>query len=95
MRDYELIYIVSPSVAEEQLPTTLEKVSKFITDKGGTVDKVDQWGKKKLAYPIKRFTEGNYVSAHFKFDPSAARDLEGNLKLTEEVIRYLLIKKDE
>ncbi len=94
MRDYELIYIVNPNVTEEQLPITLDKVNKFITDKGGAVDKVDQWGRRKLAYPIKKFTEGNYVSAKFKFAPKGASELENNLKLTEEIIRYLLIKLD-
>ncbi len=94
MRDYELIYIVNPNLTEEQLPGTVEKVNKFITDKGGAVDKVDQWGRRKLAYPIKRFTEGNYVSAKFKFAPNGTIELENSLKLTEEIIRYLLIKLD-
>lgn len=94
MRDYELIYIVNPTVTEEQLPATLEKVSKFITDKGGSVDKVDQWGRRKLAYSIKRFTEGNYVSTKFKFAPTGASGLEHDLGLTEEIIRYLLVKMD-
>ncbi|MDO8473757.1 MAG: 30S ribosomal protein S6 [Dehalococcoidia bacterium] len=92
LRDYELIYIVNPTVTEEQLPTTLDKVNKFITDKGGSVDKVDQWGRRRLAYSINRFTEGNYVSTKFKFTPRSTAELENHLKLTEEIIRYLLIR---
>ncbi|MBI2958073.1 MAG: 30S ribosomal protein S6 [Chloroflexi bacterium] len=95
LRDYELIYIVNPNVTDEQLPGTLEKVSKFIADKGGAVEKVDQWGRRKLAYPIRRFTEGNYISTKFKFAPRGTSDLENHLKLTEEVIRYLLVRLDE
>lgn len=95
LRDYELIYIVKPNVTDELLPGTLDKVSKFITEKGGAVDKVDQWGRRKLAYPIKRFTEGNYISTKFKFTPKSTVELENNLKLTEEIIRYLLVRLDD
>ena len=94
LRDYELIYIVNPTVNEEQLPGTLDKVNKFITDKGGAVDKVDQWGRRRLAYPIKHFIEGNYISTKFKFAPRATTELETSLKLTEEIIRYLLVRLD-
>lgn len=95
MRDYELIYIVKPTVTDEALPGMLDKVSKFITDKGGAVDKVDQWGRRKLAYPIKRFSEGNYISTKFKFAPKSTGDLENNLRLTDEIIRHLLVRLDE
>ncbi|MEW6034043.1 MAG: 30S ribosomal protein S6 [Chloroflexota bacterium] len=94
-RDYELIYIVNPEVKDDALTGIMEKVNRFITDKGGTLGKVDQWGRRKLAYHIKRFSEGNYVSTQFKFNPKLTTELEANLKLTEEIIRYLLIRTGE
>lgn len=95
MRDYELIFILSPKIDEENIPGTVEKVSKLVTDRGGTIESVDHWGKRKLAYPIRRFSEGNYVSTHLKLKPTELTELETNLKLAEDVIRYLLVRSDD
>jgi small subunit ribosomal protein S6 len=92
LRDYDLIYIISPEIGEESVPATVEKVSKLVAERGGAVEGVEQWGKRKLAYPINRFTEGSYVSTRIKLSPAEAKGLEANLKLTEEVIRHLLVK---
>ena len=95
MRDYELVVIISPEVAEEQINTTLEKVSRFIAEKGGSVTEVNRWGRRKLAYPIKRSMEGVYVLTRFKAEPKSTAELEANLKLSEEVLRHLLVRVDE
>lgn len=95
MRDYELVFIVSPEVAEESLPATIEKVSQFITAKGGAIAEVNQWGRRKFAYPIRKFSEGNYVLAHFKLEPEKTKELEANLKISEEILRHLLVKVAE
>jgi small subunit ribosomal protein S6 len=92
--NYELVYIISPAVTEENLPGVLEKVTGFVTKAGGTVTEVAQWGKKKLAYSIKRFSEGNYVLARIAIKPSAAKELESSLKMSSEIIRHLLIKTE-
>jgi len=92
LRDYELVLIISPEVAEEEVPTALERVSQLITSKGGVVEQVDRWGKRKLAYPIKRFTEGNYVLTQFKIDPQLTAELEANLRISEEILRHLLVR---
>jgi len=92
LRDYELIAIISPEVAEEQFDAAIDSVSQFITEKGGTVSNVERWGKKRLAYPIGRFMEGSYVLTHFKLSPALSKELEANLKISEEVLRHLLVK---
>ena len=95
MRDYELVAIISPEVAEENIPTAVEKVSRFITERGGSIAEVNQWGKRKLAYPIKDHTEGNYVLFQFKLDAEATAELEANLRISEEILRHLIVRLGE
>jgi small subunit ribosomal protein S6 len=90
--DYELVFIVSPEVADDALDPIINSITQYITGKGGIVGEVARWGRKKLAYPIKHVLEGNYVLVKFKLDPSANKELETNLKISERIIRYLLIK---
>ncbi len=91
---YELVFIIHPEVADDALDPLIENITQYITGKGGTVDEVARWGRKKLAYPIKHLMEGNYVMIKFNLDPSANRELENSLKISEKIIRYLLIKPD-
>ena len=91
LRDYELIMIISPEVAEEKFDATIDSVSRFITEKGGTVADVEQWGKKRLAYPIGRSREGNYVLTRFSLQPALTKELEVSLQISEEVLRHLLV----
>jgi len=92
LRDYELVLIISPVVEDEKFDTTIDKISKFITERGGIISEVEQWGKRKLAYPVKHFTEGNYVLSRFKLKPTVGKELEANLQISEEVLRHLLIQ---
>jgi small subunit ribosomal protein S6 len=92
LSDYELVFIVSPEIAEENLEATINTVNQFISGQGGIISDVEQWGKRRLAYPIKHFEEGNYVLARFKLKPGQNRELETNLKISEDIIRHLLIK---
>jgi len=92
LREYELALIISPEIADEILNATIDKVSQFITEKGGTISEVEHWGKKKLAYPIKHFMEGNYVLTRCKLRPALCKELEAKLQVSEEVLRHLLIK---
>jgi small subunit ribosomal protein S6 len=95
LRDYELVMIVSPQVADEEVAATVERVQQFIRERGGQVKDVNPWGRRKLAYPIERHLEGNYVVTHFSLDPAAVRELEENLRLSEEVLRHLVVKLEE
>lgn len=92
MRDYELVMVLSPEVSEDNLSLILDSVGKFVTEQGGIVAEVNQWGMRRLAYPIKRFVEGKYVLARLTFEPRVVAELEANLKLREEVLRCLLVR---
>ena len=92
MRDYELVLIISPDIPEEDVPNTIDKVSDFISSRGGEITEVDRWGKRKLAYPINRFREGNYVLSRFKFEPGMTAALEANLQISEDILRHLLVR---
>ena len=95
MRDYELVLVISPEVADENIAATVDKVSQFITERGGSITEVNQWGRRKLAYPIKHFMEGSYVLAQFKLEPKLAAELEANLRISEEIMRHLLVRLGE
>lgn len=91
-QDYELVYIIKPDAEEEELENRIEGISSFITGNNGTVAEVERWGKKRLAYPIKHSLEGNYILTRFSMNPDRCKELEANLKISEDVLRHLLIK---
>ncbi|MCK5590003.1 MAG: 30S ribosomal protein S6 [Dehalococcoidales bacterium] len=92
MTDYELVTIISPEVDGERLPEIIEQVGKFITDEGGVVESTEQWGIRKLAYPIKKFMEANYVLTRFKLEPDLTKKLGAELRASEEILRHLIVK---
>ena len=94
MRYYEFVFIVSPEVEEEDLEKVAARVGQMIVDGGGEVVRLESWGRRRLAYPIRRFREGHYVVGNIQMDPEAISGLKDRLRLTEEVIRYLLIRTD-
>jgi len=92
LRNYELMLIVSPEVMDESLDATVDRVSRLITEKGGTVSNVERWGKRRLAYPIGHFSEGNYVLTRFEFKSDLGKELEAKLLISEDILRHLLIR---
>ncbi len=92
MRDYELVVIISPAVADEEIPATIEKINQFIVEREGSITEVNQWGRRKLAYQIKDFMEGNYVLTQFRMDPKLTTELEASLGISEEILRHLLVR---
>jgi small subunit ribosomal protein S6 len=90
MRDYELVFIVHPDLDETALHEVVEKVKGWITETGGTIDKVDFWGKRRLAYAIRKQKEGQYVLIRTQLDPTTCIQLERNLRFQEPVMRFLL-----
>jgi small subunit ribosomal protein S6 len=90
--DYELIFIVSPELDDEALESRIEGISNFITGRDGIISDTQHWGKKKLAYPLKHFLEGSYILTRFKISPARCKELEANLKISEEILRHLLIR---
>ena len=93
--DYELTFIVSPELNEEEFEATVDSVQRFITEREGSITDVERWGKRKLAYPIQHFIEGSYVLIRFKLAPALGKELEANLKISERVLRHLLIKLED
>jgi len=89
-----MVLVMSPGITDENLPGAIEKVSQFITGKGGAISEVAPWGRRKLAYPIKRFVEGHYVLTRFKSDAKLIKELDASLRLSEEVLRHLIIKQE-
>jgi small subunit ribosomal protein S6 len=92
LHDYELVFIIAPEVGEDTLETTIGNVKQFITSKGGEISDEERWGKRRLAYPIKSLLEGNYVLTRFKMKPTWSKELEANLKISEDILRHLLIR---
>jgi small subunit ribosomal protein S6 len=95
VRDYELVVVLSPDVGDEGYPTVIERISSFIQERGGEIKNVDQWGRRRLAYPIHRHLEGYYAVTRFAAEPPAIRPLEANLDLAEDVLRHLVIRLEE
>jgi small subunit ribosomal protein S6 len=94
LRDYELVLILRPELAEQDFEAALERVSRLITARGGIIDDTERWGKRRLAYPIKHSGEGNYVLMKFKLKPTLGKELETSLRITDEVLRHLLVRLD-
>jgi len=92
MSSYELVLIITPEVVDEEMPDFITKLSELVDKVGGSVDEVNQWGRRKLAYPIKRSTEGNYVLAKVKMQPALTKELEASLRLSGKILRHLLIR---
>jgi small subunit ribosomal protein S6 len=95
LRSYEFVYIISPEIEEENLQGVTDKIGQLIANGGGQVVRLDSWGRRRLAYPIKKFREGHYIVAQIQLEPGAISELKRSLGLTEEVIRYLLVRTDE
>ena len=95
MRDYELVLITVPQLEEEALATLIQRVTGWIAAGNGTVTGTNVWGRRNLAYAIRKLAEGIYVVLNFQLDPSGTRELDRNLRLDEQIIRYLAIRLDE
>lgn len=96
MHRYELVVIITPQVADDEVPDAVERlVRRPVESQGGVCQEVNVWGRRKLAYPVKKHQEGNYVLTTLELDPTKAKELEQGLLISEEVIRHLLVRLDE
>ena len=91
MRNYELVCIVHPDLDENAFKAVVEKVSGWVTEAGGSVDKVDVWGRRRMAYHINKQREGQYVLLHLSMEPTSTAFLERNIRFQESVMRSMLI----
>lgn len=94
MRQYETAFLISPKLAEEETAKIISQMAEIISKKKGKMVKEDRWGKRKLAYPIKKFEEAFYVFFVYEGDPSIPFELERRFKQTEAILRFLTVKKE-
>ncbi|HHU09444.1 MAG TPA: 30S ribosomal protein S6 [Intrasporangiaceae bacterium] len=92
MRQYELMVILDPETEERTVGTSLDKFLKVITTDGGTIDNIDIWGRRRLAYEIKKRAEGIYAVVNFTSEPATAKELDRQLGLNESVLRTKLFR---
>ena len=92
MRSYEMVFIVRPDLDGDELDDVVNDVGSLIKRNGGEVTKVEPWGLRRLAYPIKKHQEGRYLLMTFELEPSNVTELERVLRLKESVIRHLVIR---
>lgn len=94
MPEYELTVVLHPDLDEQGRTELLERVKGWMPTGDGEI-KEDHWGQRKLAYPIKNVTDGYYVLIEAEMDPANLRDLERNILYTEQILRHLVIRKEE
>ena len=95
MRDYEVLYIVRADLEDDKVQDIVKRVNTLIEKAGGSVDRTNVWGKRKLAYEVKHQKEGSYILQDFQIGPDRVPELEAALKITEEVLRHLIVRKPE
>jgi small subunit ribosomal protein S6 len=95
MRIYEELFIVRPDATEEEIEPFIEQMKQVIVSAGGTVDKVDKWGIRKLAYRVAKRTEGYYVLFQVTSGPEAVKEMERRLRVTDLVMKFITVRIDE
>ncbi|MBL8231378.1 MAG: 30S ribosomal protein S6 [Bryobacterales bacterium] len=95
MRVYEEMFVLKPDVTEEDMEAVIELVRSTITASGGTVDKVDKWGKRRLAYKVRKYSEGIYILFVFSAKAETVKEVERRLRVSDPVIKFLTVRIDE
>jgi small subunit ribosomal protein S6 len=95
MRQYEMMVILDPSLEERTVQPSLDQFLKVVTTAGGTVDKVDIWGRRRLAYEINHKSEGIYTVIELTAEPDAVKELDRQLNLNEAVMRTKILRPDQ
>ena len=95
MRDYELVIIITPEFEETATADIVDKVKSWITENGGSIESLEEWGRHKFAYMVRNQKEGQYFLFNLKMEPSAIATLERNFNLQESILRFLIISRDD
>ncbi len=95
MKAYELLFFVAPSIDEEPRAAVMKRIDTTIAEGKGTVDNVDNWGKRKLAYEINGLTDGDYTLIDFHADPADVAELDRVLRITDAVERHMIVKRTD
>ncbi|MBU0596071.1 30S ribosomal protein S6 [Candidatus Bipolaricaulota bacterium] len=94
MREYEIVYVIRPDLSDEERSSKVERIHSLITDNGGELGKIEDWGRRVLAYEIKHNTDGYYGLAEFRLPPSAVVTVEERLNIDEEILRYQIVLRE-
>lgn len=95
MKAYELLFFVAPSIDEETRLAVMKRIDTAITADNGTVDNVDNWGKRKLAYEVNDLTDGDYTLIDFHANPESIAELDRVLRITDAVERFMIVKRTD
>ncbi|WAA12284.1 30S ribosomal protein S6 [Fervidibacillus halotolerans] len=95
MRKYEIMYIIRPNIEDEAKKALVERFDKILTDKGAEIIESKEWGKRRLAYEIKKFREGIYRIINVNANPEAVQEFDRLARINEDIIRHLIVKEDE
>lgn len=95
MKAYELLFFVAPSIDEETRLAVMKRIDTAITADNGTVDNVDNWGKRKLAYEVNGLTDGDYTLIDFHVNPESIAELDRVLRITDAVERFMIVKRTD
>jgi small subunit ribosomal protein S6 len=95
MRIYEELFIIKPDTPEEEADQFVEQVRTQLTAAGATVDKIDKWGKRRLAYRVDKYREGSYVLIQFTAGPDSVKELERRLRVSDMVLKFITVRIDE
>lgn len=95
MKAYELLFFVDPTITDEARAGVMKRIEVALTENGGQVDNVDNWGKRKLAYEINGLTDGDYTLVDFHADPAAVAELDRVLRITDAVVRHMIVKRTD
>jgi small subunit ribosomal protein S6 len=95
MRIYEELFIVRPDAAEEEVDPFVDQLKNVITQSGGTVDKSEKWGVRKLAYRVLKYNDGQYILLQFSANPDAVKEVERRLRVADLVLKHLTVRIDE
>jgi len=95
MKAYELLFFVSPTLEEEIREATFKRIDAAITAQGGVVDKIEEWGKRKLAFEVNRLTDGDYSLIDFHADPKDIAEIDRVLRITDAVVRFMIVRRED
>ena len=95
MNKYELVYVIDVNLEDEARKAVIDRFNGMIEQNGGKVTKVEEWGKRRLAYPINYKTEGYYLLVNFESEATLPREIERNMQIAETILRYLIVKVED
>ncbi len=94
-RAYEMVVVLNPNLGENEVSSAMERINRAITERGGSILDQNMWGRRRLAYQIKKFSEGTYMVSHVNLVPTRVGEIENSLTLNENVLRHLIVRMDE